>query len=440
LVTPVIMELSPRAVRAAVERDMIGVRMNDGRPPPEMKPITSRTVIVSLLVSVAVAAGSALLLLAIAEGVQDRTERAKIRIDAIKTAITVGAGTGGILALFFTGRRQWVSEREHIANTRNLELTQHDAIERRVTDLYAKASELLGQDSPVSRMAGLYALSRLGQANPAYRQTIVDLICGYLRLSPIGAGEAGGDPLGAARETEVRQTAQRVLKAQLALGGPDAEPLAVDLTGSTLHRLDLAGCRLGDASFAGARFQGGCVFSDALFGDVSFQDAAFDDVTVFTGAVFGGAAAFESARFVGDASFAGARFRRVDFVGGEFTNDCTFVEAVFADGVDFSHSRFHGSTNFRRTDFGVFGQFEKCVFHDYASFVQARCVDPLRMHRATFEAFADLGDDVPHELDGARVKPAGDDAAIPSIHVPRGWVLGPVLDGYRIFERAAPEG
>ena len=31
-------------------------------------------------------------------------------------------------------------------------------------------------------MAGLYALERLGQDNPKLRQTVIDVICAYLRM------------------------------------------------------------------------------------------------------------------------------------------------------------------------------------------------------------------------------------------------------------------
>lgn len=43
----------------------------------------------------------------------------KNQIELIKTGLTVGAGTGGVVALVLTGRRQWA--------------TEHDAGERRPT-------------------------------------------------------------------------------------------------------------------------------------------------------------------------------------------------------------------------------------------------------------------------------------------------------------------
>ncbi|MBB5850516.1 hypothetical protein ACFQ05_32550 [Amycolatopsis umgeniensis] len=50
---------------------------------------------------------------------------AKNRIELIKVGLTVGAGTGGVVALVLTGRWQWS--------------TEHDNAERRLTELDVKA-------------------------------------------------------------------------------------------------------------------------------------------------------------------------------------------------------------------------------------------------------------------------------------------------------------
>jgi hypothetical protein len=60
--------------------------------------------------------------------------------------------------------------------------TRHDATERRITDLYTKAADQLGSDKAPVRLAGLYALERLAQDNPEHQQTIVNLVCAYLRM------------------------------------------------------------------------------------------------------------------------------------------------------------------------------------------------------------------------------------------------------------------
>jgi hypothetical protein len=56
-----------------------------------------------------------------------------------------------------------------------------DAIER-VTDLYTKAADQLGSEKAPVRLAGMYALERLAQSTPEQRQTIVNVLCAYLRM------------------------------------------------------------------------------------------------------------------------------------------------------------------------------------------------------------------------------------------------------------------
>lgn len=72
-------------------------------------------------------------------------------------------------------RRQWHQELTSAD-------TALDASERRVTELYTRAADQLGSDKAPVRLAGLYALERLGQSNPGQRQTIVDVLCAYLRM------------------------------------------------------------------------------------------------------------------------------------------------------------------------------------------------------------------------------------------------------------------
>ncbi|MFC3452833.1 hypothetical protein [Amycolatopsis speibonae] len=80
---------------------------------------------------------------------------AKTRIELIKVGLTIGAGTGGVVALVLTGRRQWS--------------TEHDNAERRLTELYVKAVEQLGSAKPAIRHGGLYALEHVAQDNPDHR-------------------------------------------------------------------------------------------------------------------------------------------------------------------------------------------------------------------------------------------------------------------------------
>jgi hypothetical protein len=112
-----------------------------------------------------------------------------------------------------------------------------DTTERRITELYTRAVEQLGSDKAPVRFGGLYALGRLGQDNPAHRQTIVNVICAYLRMpfsptAPVSKpepeaaegqkepgtdSETGTDGIGGTwqQERQVCLTAQPILAEQL---------------------------------------------------------------------------------------------------------------------------------------------------------------------------------------------------------------------------------
>jgi hypothetical protein len=114
-------------------------------------------------------------LLTIASGANPGTDRANSRLDAVRTGLAAGAGAGAAVGLMLAFRRQ---HHQEIATV----LTDLDATERRITELYTKAVEQLGSDNAPVRLGGLYALERLAQDNPAHRQTIVNVICAYLRM------------------------------------------------------------------------------------------------------------------------------------------------------------------------------------------------------------------------------------------------------------------
>jgi hypothetical protein len=105
----------------------------------------------------------------------------------------------------------------------------------------------------------LHALERLAQNNPAQRQTIIDVICAYVRMPfPLPDDKPPGEDAPAdahtryeqrRQELQVRLTAQRLLVAHL---WPDAADtfwpdINLDLTEAQLYRFDLTDCCVGDA-------------------------------------------------------------------------------------------------------------------------------------------------------------------------------------------------
>jgi hypothetical protein len=163
-----------------------------------------------VLVPVAVLTGlTALLLLA-----TTHPATANDQLELVRTALSVGAGTGGVVALVLAGRCQWHTEQSH-------QTTEHDATQRRITDLYTKAADQLGSDKAPVRLAGLYALERVAQDNPGQRHTIVNVLCAYLRMPftpPAEQPPAEDAPESEhvrfetrTQERQVRLTAQRIL-------------------------------------------------------------------------------------------------------------------------------------------------------------------------------------------------------------------------------------
>ncbi|AUI60403.1 hypothetical protein B1H26_24500 [Amycolatopsis sp. BJA-103] len=250
----------------------------------------------------------------------------KARLDALKIGLSIGVGSGGVVALYLAWRRQHSTEadldnRERaLAHQQDVAATPQvhqervaddaraDAAARRITELYLKAAELLGSEKAPVRLSGLYALERLAQDNESQRQTIVNVLCAYLRMPYDLPVETDRDEGASAeqrelyrersQEREVRLTAQRLLSDHLnpARGAAYWGELDLDLTGAKLIDFTLAQARIGTSIFRQATFSG-----DAWFDKATFAGAArFSEVT------FAGAAGLDQATFTGNAGFDGA--------------------------------------------------------------------------------------------------------------------------------------
>ncbi len=115
------------------------------------------------------------------------------RLAAIRIAGTVTVSAGGLGALLLAARRLRATEVSVVQKENEQILQKIDSDERRLTDLYTSAAEQLGSDKAPVRMAGIMALERLGKAYPSHRDTVMDLLCAYLRMpySPHTGGESG---------------------------------------------------------------------------------------------------------------------------------------------------------------------------------------------------------------------------------------------------------
>ena len=359
------------------------------RPAPAVvhPPLSRWMVAAAMVVVAAVALGATTGLWHVASAAKDP---AAAQVDAIKTGLSIAAGTGGMFALLVAVRRQWHQELTAAS-------TETDAASRRITEHYTNAADQLGSDKAPVRLAGLHALERLAQDNPDQRPTIVQVLCSYLRM-PYTPPDTTPDPntnpdqrkehRDLVQERQVRLTAQRILGAHLH-PGPDPDNLAVtfwpdtslDLTDAFLIDFSLINCRLHTAQFKGARFAG-----NARFGGAQFTGHAW-----FDGAQFTGNARFSQARFAGEARFDGAefaahtRFDGAQFTGyGEYTGFAGFSEARFAGDAVFEGARFAGDAVFDGTHFARSAHFGEVQVAQYARFHRAQFAENAVFNRAKF--------------------------------------------------------
>jgi uncharacterized protein YjbI with pentapeptide repeats len=286
----------------------------------------------------------------------------------LKVGLAV-AGGGAALAALVTGyRRQRVSEAKqrldeaaHTREERAADLSQRDAQERRITEIYSSAATQIGSEKAAVRLAGLYSLERLGSEAPHLRQVIVNVVCAYLRMPYTIQPSVQDD------EYQVRLAAQRLLAshlAQLKVGSVAVDrhwaDMDIDLTGALLFDVDLRGLSVRDAVFDGATFQG---------------------ETNLAGAQISGSARLARAHMAGDVDLTGARIRgRLDA-----------VQAVFGGRVDFTDVRFDGDVSLGSAEFVEFAVFRNAVFGARAGFGGALFREGAWFERATFIEDAAFG-------------------------------------------------
>lgn len=367
-----------------------------------------------VVVGVGVATG---LLLAYGRG----TPSDASKLDAIKTAGTIVVGTGGAGALWLAARRQRTSEialrqkeldqqqadrayvlQERVAaetqahQERVAAATEDDASERRITELYTKAAEQLGSEKAPVRLAGMYALERLAQTTPPQRQTIVSLLCAYLRMPYSDYGSVG-EAEQRAQERQVRLTAQRILATHLRIGDDPDHPvdtfwddIDLDLTGAVLVDFDLSQCQVRMGEFGLARFTGVARFFGTRFsGYGGFAGATFAGDAMFSLAQFGGDATFIETRFTGDARFVDAKIRgQAEFDRATFSGDALFVRARFGWDAGFEGAQFGGEARFAGTRFGRLAGFVDARFERLAAFDAVQFTGDARFERARFSGGA----------------------------------------------------
>ena len=357
-----------------------------GSPSARYKVLSLRTIVWCGALVVLVGAGFAVWLLSSYGDAGDDVTRNQL--DAIRTAGTLVIGTGGAFALLLAARRQRSTEialqQKDLDQQHQLRValaTEEDAAARRITDLYTKAAESLGSDKAPVRLAGVYALERVAQDNDGQRQTIVNLLCAYLRMPfDLPGDDTDGQPslpLDSRQELEVRVAVQRVLVKHLDPGDDADDPvdtfwahMELDFTGATLLNLDFRGCHVDTAQFRTARFRGFTQFAYSRFHAADFDEASFDDDALFNRTTFLQVASFHKAHFARNLWFEEATFAATTamFGGSVFDSVAKFTRTQFSGGAYFDGARFNGAAAFDRAQLDLLVKFNDVEFRSRASF------------------------------------------------------------------------
>jgi uncharacterized protein YjbI with pentapeptide repeats len=332
------------------------------------------------------------------------------------------AVAGGLVVTYRTYRHNRIEQdRTFEQNRDEQERTYRLRQAEQVNELYTRAVEQLGHEEAPVRLGALYSLVHLAQANPDRRQTVVDVLCAYLRMpyappesaepADVVAGEAPNghrdqpgraskrDP---AQELQVRLTAQRLLSDHLRrpydVSGEDAQKrppspdesfwpnISLDLTGASLIDLNLGQASVVDARFDKATFTRDALFREATFtGDAWFEGATFAGYARFDRATFTRTTWFSKATFTRGAVFRGAKFSDAFFEGATFAGGAWFGEVTFTGVAVFAGATFsRGSARFEGTIFTRDALFQGATFTGDALFREATFTGDAFFEGATF--------------------------------------------------------
>ncbi|MGQ0840373.1 pentapeptide repeat-containing protein [Actinokineospora sp.] len=239
------------------------------------------------------------------------------RGDALKTGGLAAGSVVALYALWLNDRRRRVDEdRQEIERRRqDLENARADHDRERVADeRFARAVELLGHDADQVRVGALHALAGLARNREYYTQTVLDVLCAYLRRP---FDRAGDDE----REGQVRITAQRLISDLLPhTSRTDPPRYDLDLTGADLEYFDISERTVGALTMRfvalhesnaiwGCVITGNAWFTGAVcHGILYLHDTRFDGKAWFSGFRARGPLRLARTRFLGPTKFDGARF------------------------------------------------------------------------------------------------------------------------------------
>lgn len=309
--------------------------------------------------------------------------------DALRTGGLAAGSVIALYALWLNDRRRRVEERRQELDGNRQELDRERyALEQRRQELeyrrtdhdrdlaaderFARSVELLGHEADQVRVGAMHALAGLASTHPDYTQTVLDILCSYLRR-PFDHPKwslPGQDPVeitpAMEQERHVRQTAQRLIVDLLPTTAETEPPIYhLDLTRAWLERFNLSERVVGRIAAYRCRFRHSTNLNRADFrGAVHFRDSVFLGRIRCDSAVFHGVGDFRALRAYDPCGFDGTRFhanvdlKRVDFVARVFARKTSFDtsldlrDARFHDGLELS---LHGAEPAKRLEDAAVG-------------------------------------------------------------------------------------
>lgn len=317
--------------------------------PDQDQPVLRTTTVVlwaAAAVAVTVLLTSVLLLLS---GRADQQRLGNV-LDIVRIGLSVGVGTGGLFALWLASRRQRSTESTLALQREVSRTTVADSTERRITEQYNKAIEQLGHEHPAVRIGGLYSLERVAQHHPSLRQTVVDVLCGYLRLpfTPPGSDATAAE----AAELEVRNTVQSLFWEHL--GDPGVRGSSQRTTERYWPNLDLDLSRavlvqpiLRDLYLGGLKLEG-----TEVHGTGDFSRIVIEGVSAVGLSTFHGPALLAKSQFRSGFAFIKCQFEGVvNLMDTTFDGPLAFIDCLFRDDLDLAGFQGQGVV-FRHCQFG----------------------------------------------------------------------------------------
>ena len=277
--------------------------------------------------------------------------------ESIRTGGLASAAVVALYALWLSDRRRRVEESHHELERRSGEQDR----ERVADERFARAVELLGHEADQVRVGAVHVLAGLARSRSSYVQTVLDVICSYLRRpfdhpdyvqNRTGARPQWepADERDADRERQVRLAAQRVLtELLLECRQEDGELPDLDLTGALLDYLDLSGTVIGRLLLRDAQLHGTTRLSKTeIDGEAWFTRAVSYGRLECDHMVFRDRSNFPHLVAYDRVSFAGAHFQHgAVFLSAEFSGPVTLAGSTFDKSVDLRHAVFHGDLDLR---------------------------------------------------------------------------------------------